>query len=147
MQRLDYIRRIPGLSDYNTLVDAINSIMDKLETKIEIEEVVIERVVKDFKFFKWNEVSLPYVATYTLSSAEDASKVFDEYLFTYKEMNNINNLILWWKVVSLKVSVTEEVTEAEKKQEAVFEKVEAIVADKKIKTKKKRWRPKKTKRE
>lgn len=149
MHKLEYIRRQPWISDYNTLVDAVNSIIDKLQEKLEVEEVVINREVKDFKFFKDEEVKLPYMATYTLSTAEDASKVFEQYQFTYKEMNYINKLILNNKVVSLTIDVKEEITEKEEKQETVFETVEsASIGEIKIpKQKKKRWRPKKNKRE
>jgi hypothetical protein len=51
MRKLDYIRRVPGISDYNNLVDTVNQIIDKLDAKIEIEEVTISREIKDFKFF------------------------------------------------------------------------------------------------
>ena len=143
MQKLDYIRRYPGIMDFNLMVDKINEIIDRLDKKIEIKEIVISREVKDFKFFNWDEVSLPYSATYTLSTVEDASKVFKLYALTYKEMNNISSVIEGGDMVSLVINVTEEITEKEKKQEAIFETVESIDLVEPVKVKKKRGRPKK----
>lgn len=150
MKKVDFIRRAPGIGDFNNLVEAINTIIDKLNTKVEIEEVIIDRKIKDFSFFKWEEVQLPYNTSITLSTADDASKVFDSYVFSFKEMDKINKLITQWKVVSLIINVEEEITEKDKKQEAVFEVVESVKLDelpKAEKPKKKRWRPKKNKRE
>ena len=141
MQRLDYVRRRPWIADFNNMVDAINNIIDRLNKKIEIEEVTIDREVKDFKFFNGEEVLLPYSVTHTLSSAEDASEVFKLYALTFKEMNNITKLIQEGKVVSLTINVTEEVTEKEKKQEIIFETIETIPAE--TAPKKKKWRKKK----
>lgn len=126
MHKLDYIRRAPWIGDYNTLVDAVNEIIDRLNRKVEFQEIKIEREVKDFKFFNGEEQRLPFYSEHTLSSIEDASGVFKQYALTYKEMNSITKAIEEWKIVSLSVSVTEEVTEKEKKQEAIFETVETI---------------------
>lgn len=151
IHKIEPLRRVPWIGDYNTLVDAINSIIDKLNAKIEVAEVTIDRQIKDFSFFKWEEVILPYNISYTLSSVADASDIFAKYTLTFKEMDKVNKLIAEWKVVSLIINVTEEVTEKEKKQEAVFEIVESTpiqdIEIEKPKQKKKRWRPKKTKRE
>jgi hypothetical protein len=57
-------------------------------------------------------------------------------------MKSINDLILQWKIVSLIVDVTEEVTKKEEKQEAIFETVETITV-KEIDKPKKKGRPKK----
>lgn len=126
LYKLANIRRNPGISDYNLLVDAVNSIIDRLNSKIEIENVSIERQVKDFKFFNWEEVRLPYHSVHTISSVEDATKVFAQYTFTYKEMKEINDLVIQGKVVSLTIDVVEEITEKEEKQEALFESVESV---------------------
>ena len=143
MQKLDYVRRRPWIADFNTMVDAINNIIDRLNKKIEIEEVTIAREIKDFKFFNGEEVSLPYNTTHTLSSTEDASEVFKLYALTYKEMSNITKLIQEGKVVSLVINVTEEVTEKEKKQEVIFETIKTIPVETKTPAKKKRGRKKK----
>ena len=137
MHKLDYIRRQPWIGDFNTLVDTVNQIIDRLNRKIEIEEVVISKEVKDFKFFNWEETSLPYHAVHTLSNTEDASKIFKLYALTYKEMNNITGSIEKGNIVSLVVDVTEEVTEKEKKQEAIFETIETMPTKKKGGRKKK----------
>lgn len=155
MQKLDYIRRMPWISDFNSLVDKVNEIITKLNTKIEIEEVTISKQVKDFSFFKWEETKLPYHAQYTITSVEEASKIFEAYTFLFKEMKQINDLIIQWKIVSLIIDVTEEITERDEKQETIFETVEAVTIDELNKankkesksgntTPKKRWRKKKS---
>ena len=138
MQKLDYIRRAPWIGDYNNLVDAVNRIIDRLNKKVEFESVLITREVKDYKFFNWEEYDLPYLADHTLTSIEDASEVFKKYALTYKEMNSITKAIEEWKIVSLTINVTEEVTEKEKKQEAIFETVETVQIEKPKKEKKKK---------
>lgn len=142
MKKLDYVRRI-WITEFNTLIEAVNALIDKVNTKIEIEEVVIERVTKDFNFFNWEEVKLPYKWEHTITDVEDAQKVFGKYAFSYKEMKQINDLILHGKIVSLIVNVTEEVTEKDKKQEVMFDKVETIDFKNPVKVKWKRGRPKK----
>lgn len=129
LYKLANIRRQPGINDYNQLVDAVNSIIDKLNAKVEIVDVAVNREVKDFKFFNGEEVKLPYHSVHTIASVEDATKVFAQYTFTYKEMKEINDLVIQGKVVSLTIDVVEEVTEKEEKQEAMFEKVESISLD------------------
>ena len=143
IRRLDYIRRAPSLTEFNGLIEKVNEIIDKLNTKIEIEEVAISRQVKDFTFFKGEETKLPYHIEYTITSNEDATKVFELYNFSYKEIKQINDIIIKWNIVALTIDVVEEVTEKEKKQEATFEKVETLDLDKPIKVKWKRGRPKK----
>lgn len=143
MHKLDYIRRAPGIGDYNALVEAINYLINKVNEKREIVPIKIEREVKDFSFFWWNEVSLPYKNNYILVTPEDATNVFSEYAFTYKETSQINDAILQWKIVALEIEVTEKITEKEKKQEAIFETIETIGDNEPIKTKKKRWTRKK----
>lgn len=144
IRKIDYIRRAPSLTEYNNLIEKVNEIIDKLNTKIEIEEVTILRQVKDFTFFKGEETKLPYHIEYTITSNEDATKVFELYNFSYKEIKQINDIIIKWNIVTLTIDVTEEITEKEKKQEATFEKVETLDLDKPIKVKWKRGRkPKK----
>lgn len=143
MQKLDFIRRQPWIGDYNLLVETINKLIDKVNTKVELEEVIIERQVKDFNFFNWEEVKLPYKWEHTITDVEDAQKVFGKYAFSYKEMKQINDLILHGKIVSLIVSATEEITEKDKKQEVMFDKVETLDFEKPVKVKWKRGRPKK----
>ena len=143
MFKLDYIRRFPWIGDYNNLVDAINQLIDIVEKKKEVVPITIEREVKDYSFFLWNEVTLPYEADYILASPEDAAEVFWTYALTYKEVAQINDTVIKWNIVSLNVKVTEMVTEKEKKQEAVFETIETITDEKPLKQKKKRGRPKK----
>lgn len=142
MKKLDYVRRI-WITEFNTLIEAVNALIDKVNTKVELEEIVIERQVKDFGFFNWEEVKLPYKWEHTITDVEDAQKVFGKYAFSYKEMKQINDLILHGKIVSLIVNVTEEVTEKDKKQEVMFDKVETIDFKKPVKVKWKRGRPKK----
>lgn len=144
MQKLDFIRRQPGITDFNMLVEKINEIIIKLDTKIEIEDVSIDRQIKDFTFFKWEETKLPYHQEFTITSNEEATKVFEMFNLTYKEIKQINDIIIRWNIVTLTIDVTEEITEKEKKQEAAFEKVETLDLDKPIKVKWKRGRkPKK----
>lgn len=144
IRKIDYVRRPPSLTEFNGLIEKVNEIIDKLNTKIEIEEVTISRQVKDFTFFKGEETKLPYHIEYTITSNEDATKVFELYNFSYKEIKQINDIIIKWNIVTLTVDVTEEITEKEKKQEATFEKVETLDLDKPIKAKWKRGRkPKK----
>ena len=145
MQKLDFIRRQPGITDFNMLVEKINEIISKLDTKIEIEEVAISRQVKDFTFFKGEETKLPYHIEYTITSNEDATKVFELYNFSYKEIKQINDIIIKWNIVALTIDVTEEITEKEKKQEIFLGYVKTVDLDAPAKeTPKKRGRkPKK----
>lgn len=143
MQKLDFIRRAPWISDFNMLVEKINEIIVKLNAKIEIEEVTIAREIKDYTFFKWEETKLPYHQEFTITSNEEATKVFEMYNLTYKEIKQINDIIIKWNIVALTIDVAEEVTEKDKKQETTFEKVETLDLNKPIKVKWKRWRKKK----
>lgn len=138
LYKLANIRRQPGINDYNQLVDAVNSIIDKLNAKVEIVDVAVNREVKDFKFFNGEEVKLPYHSVHTIASVEDATKVFAMYTFSYKEMKEVNDLVVSGKIVSLTIDVTEEVTEKEEKQEVLFETVEAVTLEKPVKDKKKK---------
>lgn len=138
MHRVDYIRRQPGIGDYNALVDAINWLIDKAQERKEIVHIVIEREVKDYSFFLWNEVSLPYEANYTLITPEDATEIFGAYAFTYKETTQINDAIIEWKIISLDIKVAEKITEKEKKQEVILETIEAEPIEEKPKKKKKK---------
>lgn len=142
MFKLDYIRRAPGIGDYNRLVDAINWLIDKAQEKKELVHIVVEREVKDYSFFLWNEVELPYEASFVLVSPEDVTEIFTQYAFTYKETSQINNAILDGDMVQLDIKVTEKITEKEKKQEVVFETIEATPVEET--PKKKRGRKKKT---
>lgn len=145
MHKLDYIRRFPGIGDYNNLVDAINQLVDIVSKKKEVIPVIIEREVKDFTFFLWEEAALPYEANFVLMTPEDAASVFWKFALTYKETAQINNTILEWNIVSLEVKVTEKITEKEKKQEIVFEDVESTIIQQPVKEKKKKIKkPKKT---
>lgn len=144
MQKLDYIRRFPWIGDYNNLVDAINRLIDVVNKKKEVVPVVIEREVKDYSFFLWEEVVLPYEADFILTTPEEATNIFWKFALTYKETNQINNIILDGNIVALEIKVVEVVTEKEKKQEVIFETIETLKDDEPIKVKKKRGRkPKK----
>ena len=145
MHKLDYIRRFPWIGDYNYLVDAINQLIDIANKKKEVIPVVIEREVKDFSFFLWEEVALPYEANFVLTTPEDAANVFWKFALTYKETTQINNIILEGNIVSLEVKVTEKISEKEKKQEIVFETVKTLSDEEPIKVKKKRGRKPKAK--
>ena len=127
------------------LVEKINEIISKLNIKIEIEEVTISRQVKDFTFFKGEETKLPYHIEYTITSNEDATKVFELYNFSYKEIKQINDIIIKWNIVALTIDVAEEITEKEKKQEIFLGYVKTVDLDAPVKeTPKKRGRkPKK----
>lgn len=144
MQKLDYIRRFPWIGDYNNLVDAINRLIDVVNKKKEVVPIVIEREVKDYSFFLWEEVVLPYEADFILTTPEEATNIFWKFALTYKETNQINNIILDGNIVALEIKVAEVVTEKEKKQEVIFETIETLKDDELIKVKKKRGRkPKK----
>ncbi len=147
MQKVGYIRHSPGIGDYNALVDAINYLIDKVSEKKEVIPITISREIKDFSFFLWNEVQLPYNNNYIIITPEDATNIFKNYAFTYKETSAINDAIIQWKIVALEINVTELVTDKEKKQETIFETIETIKDSEPIKWKKKRGRKKKTSRE
>lgn len=144
MLKLDYIRRAPGIGDYNRLVEAINWLIDKAQEKKEVVHIKIEREVKDYSFFYWGEVDLPFAANYLLTTLEDAIQLFGAYAFTFKETTQINDAIMHWNIVAVDINVTEKVTEKEKKQEVIFETVEAVPVEEK--PKKKKGRKKKTSR-
>lgn len=144
MLKLDYIRRAPGIGDYNRLVEAINWLIDKAQEKKEVVHIKIEREVKDYSFFYGGEVDLPFAANYLLTTLEDAIQLFGAYAFTFKETTQINDAIMHWDIVAVDINVTEKVTEKEKKQEVIFETVEAVPVEEK--PKKKKGRKKKTSR-
>jgi len=143
MQKLDFIRRAPWITDFNMLVEKINEIIIKLNAKIEIEEVTIAREVKDYTFFKWEETKLPYHQEFTITSNEEATKVFEMYNLTYKEIKQINDIIIKWNIVALTIDVVEEVTEKDKKQETFFGYVKTVDLDAPVKEKPKKKRAKK----
>lgn len=143
MQKLDFIRRQPGITDFNMLVEKINEIIIKLDTKIEIEDVSIDRQIKDFTFFKWEEIKLPYHEEFTITSNEEATKVFEMFNLTYKEIKQINDIIIKWNIVALAINVVEEITEKEKKQEALIGYVKTVDLDAPVKEKPKKKRAKK----
>lgn len=143
MQKLDFIRRQPGITDFNMLVEKINEIIIKLDTKIEIEDVSIDRQIKDFTFFKWEETKLPYHAEFTITSNEEATKVFEMFNLTYKEIKQINDIIVKWNIVALAINVEEEITEKEKKQGALIGYVKTVDLDAPVKEKPKKKRAKK----
>lgn len=143
MQKLDFIRRQPGITDFNMLVEKINEIIIKLDTKIEIEDVSIDRQIKDFTFFKWEETKLPYHAEFTITSNEEATKVFEMFNLTYKEIKQINDIIIKWNIVALVINVEEEITEKEKKQEALIGYVKTVDLDAPVKEKPKKKKAKK----
>lgn len=142
MQKLDYIRRSPGIGDYNRLVDTINWLVDKVQEKKEVVHIKIEREVKDYSFFYGGEVDLPFATNYLLTTLDDAIQLFGAYAFTFKETTQINDAIMHWNIVAVDINVTEKVTEKEKKQEIIFETVEATPVEET--PKKKRGRKKKT---
>ena len=125
------------------LVEKINEIIIKLDTKIEIEDVSIDRQIKDFTFFKWEETKLPYHAEFTITSNEEATKVFEMFNLTYKEIKQINDIIIKWNIVALVINVEEEITEKEKKQEALIGYVKTVDLDAPVKEKPKKKRVKK----
>lgn len=144
MFKLDYIRRLPGIGDYNRIVDAVNLLIDKANNKKEVVPVQIVRKVKDYSFFLGNETKLPYKTNFILTDAEEAADVFWKYALTYKETAHINDVIVKWNIVALEIDVTEEISDKEKKQEAMFETVETTILDtekpkRKTKKKKNSW--------
>lgn len=143
MQKLDFIRRQPWITDFNMMVEKINEIIIKLDAKIEIEDVSIDRQVKDYAFFKWEETKLPYHAEFTITSNEEATKVFEMFNLTYKEIKQINDIIIKWNIVALAVNVEEEVTEREKKKEPLISYAKAVDLDAPVKEKPKKKRTKK----
>lgn len=144
MHKIDYIRRQPWIGDYNTLVDAVNLLIDKINRKKEVAPVEISREVKDYSFFLGEEVALPYKVNFILTTPEEAADVFSKYALTYKETSNINDIITRWDIVALEINVTEEVTEKDKKQETMFEEIKTIDFNSPVKVKWKRGRKKKT---
>lgn len=141
MYKVDYIRRIPGIGDYNKLVDAINVLIDKVQEKKEIVHITIDKEVKDYSFFHQREVPLPFKTNCIVANQEDAVQLFWAYAFTYKEATQINDAVTKWNIVALDINVTEQITEKEKKQEATFETIEATTIEE-LNKPKKRGRPK-----
>ena len=125
------------------LVEKINEIIIKLDAKIEIEDVSIDRQVKDYAFFKWEETKLPYHAEFTITSNEEATKVFEMFNLTYKEIKQINDIIIKWSIVALTVNVEEIITEKEKKQGALVGYVKTVDLDAPVKEKPKKKKTKK----
>lgn len=126
IQKINYIRRQPGLSEFNTIIDTINKLIDKVEAKLEVVDVKITRQIKDYRFFNGEEVTLPYHSDYLLASPDDAAQVFSRYTFTYQETKNINDLIIQGKIVALSIDVIELITERDKRQETIFQTVEDV---------------------
>lgn len=146
IHKVSYIRRAPGIGDYNVLVDAINYLIDKVGERREVVPITISREVKDFSFFHWNETSLPYNYNYIIVTPEDATNIFKEYALTYKETSSINDAIVKWKIVALEINVTELVVQKEKKQDILVGYVKNVDLDAPVKEepKKKKERKKKS---
>ena len=125
------------------LVEIVNSIVDRLEAKINVVPFQIDREVKDFSFFNNEEVPLPYQAHYTISNQEDASKVFGKYVLSYDEMKNINKALEKGNIVSLTILVKELITTKEEKQETIFETIETEVVSQEPIEEPKKEKPKK----
>lgn len=127
MQHLASIRRQPWIGDFNLLVETINKLIDIVNRKKEVVPITIERQVKDYSFFHWEEVSIPYETSLILMTPEDAASVFWKFALTYKETAQINNVILEGNIVSLEVKITEEISEKDKRQEIIFEDAESTI--------------------
>lgn len=120
MEKVPILMREPRMWDYNKIANIVNQIIDKLEKKREVVEQKIERVVKDYVFFKWKEVIFPYEEQITISSPEDYQYVIDHYNLTNKEIKQMKESLDEWKIIWLAISVQEEMTDKDIKQEMMF---------------------------
>lgn len=135
------------MGDYNNLVLKINEIIDKIDKPINIQEIQLTEVVKDYYFFKWEETPLPFDEEFTLTSVEDLDLLLHRFNIDLETVKWIEWLLDKWAYVKLWIHIEEDITEKDKKQLANFETIETqpIEEVKPKKTTKKTTKKKKTK--
>lgn len=112
------------MGDYNNLVLKINEIIDYITREIKHQDIQITECVKDYHFFKDNKVDLPYKKDYVIITLEDLQKVLDTYNIEKKMSKSLIDMVNEWTVINLSISVTEDITEKDKKQMVTFETIE-----------------------
>lgn len=145
MEKLKLFNRPLRLADVNKMIETINRLIDKVDKKVEIQDIQITKYVKDFKFFKWRTETLPYENSFVLSSVEDLQRLFNDFDIWVDMSWALSEMINKWIIVNLSIFIWEDLTEKDKKQEIMFETIETKPIEKveKKKTVKKKTTKKK----
>ena len=110
--------------DYNNLVLKINEIIDYVTRKVERKDIQITKCVKDYHFFKGKKVDLPYQSDYVITTLEDLYEILNKYNIEREVSTSLIDMINDWTIINLSISITEDITEKDKKQMATFETIE-----------------------
>lgn len=124
MDKLNLLMRAPWMWDYNNVVSKINEIIDYITRKVERKDIQIVKCVKDYHFFKWKKVDLPYQSDYIITTLEELYDVLSKYNIEREISTLLIDLVNDWTIVNLSISITEDITEKDKKQMATFETIE-----------------------
>lgn len=147
MEKLRLFNRPLRLADINNIVDTINQIIDKIDKPINIQEIQLTHIVKDYYFFKWEETPLPFDEEFTLTNVEDLDLLLHRFNIDLETVKWIEWLLNKWVYVKLWIHIEEDISEKDKKQEVMFETIKTKPIDKveKKKVVKKKPTKKKTK--
>ena len=148
MDKLNVLMRQPWMWDYNNIVSKVNEIIDYITRKVERKDVQITKCVKDYHFFKGKKVDLPYQSDYVITTLDELYDVLNKYNIEREISTSLIDLVNDWTIVNLSISITEDITEKDKKQLANFETIETQPIEEvkpKKKTAKKTTTKKKTK--
>lgn len=126
MQKARIIMRQPWMNDYNELAKIVNEIIEKLEEKKEVVPIQLTKYVKDYNFFKWVETPLPYEAHYTITTEEDFLNLIKKYNLDDRDLNAYKGIIDNWRILSLSITINEDLSEKDLKQEEMFQTVETV---------------------
>lgn len=110
--------------DYNNIVSKVNEIIDYITRKVERKDVQITKCVKDYHFFKEEKVDLPYQSDYVITTLDELYDVLNKYNIEREISTSLIDLVNNWTIVNLSISITEDITEKDKKQLAAFETIE-----------------------
>lgn len=141
MEKIPILMREPRMWDYNKMAYAINNIIDRLEKKVDMQSIQLTKSVKDYSFFKWEEVELPYNTNCIIRNAEELNELLWKYNFDSITSWALTDMINKWIIVNLWISVNEEVTEKDNKQEELIKTIESkpieeVIKEVKIENKK-----------
>lgn len=135
MERLAHLNRPIRINDWNTMVDIVNHLLDTAEQPTQMVTVNITRKVRNYDFFNWEEVQLPYHYNVVVGRRFEVVPLTFKFKLEEKEVKEISEKIEEGYLVSVNVDVTEDTTKEEEYQDEI-----KVTKEKKVfitKTKKK----------